>query len=236
MAGAIAGGAAIGAGSAAVGGAIGMGVDAHVRGQSWSRQKNVLQRGIRWRVADLRAAGLNPILAAGVIPPPAAPPMMGSSSNLGGDIASGLTAGSKAAKVTKEKGLLTAQTEASTAQAFRNNAEGKNAVEYRAVIGSQAQKMAAEARGAAATALQIEADLPRHQAEAEMWMDPKSRWAMQLKYMLEGTPLMRWNPGRRPGAAGPPGSGRYPPRELERRPFPKSDHPLGPPIKGRYKK
>lgn len=234
MAGAIAGGAAIGAGSAAVGGAIGMGVDAHVRGQAWSRQKNVLQKGIRWRVADLRAAGLNPILAAGVIPPPAAPAMMGSSSNLGGEIASGMAAGSKAAKVSKEKGLLAAQTEASTAQAFRNNAEGKNAEDYRAVIGSQAQKMASEARGAAATALQIEAELPRHQAEAELWTNPATRKIMQGKHMLEGTPLMRWNPGGRQGRSGrPPGSGPYPGRNTDTRPFPKSKHPLGPLIKGR---
>lgn len=48
----------------AVGGAIGMGVDAHARNQSWSRQKRVMQEKYQWAVRDLRAAGLNPILAA----------------------------------------------------------------------------------------------------------------------------------------------------------------------------
>lgn len=47
-----------------LGGAISAGASHAASNLAWSRQKKVLKHQIRWRVKDLRAAGLNPILAA----------------------------------------------------------------------------------------------------------------------------------------------------------------------------
>lgn len=54
-----------GAGAGLIGGALGTGLSFLGASNAWKRQKKVLQRGIQWKVKDLRAAGLNPILAAG---------------------------------------------------------------------------------------------------------------------------------------------------------------------------
>lgn len=212
--------------AAAVGGAIQMGVDAHVRGQNWSRQKNVLQKAVRWRVRDLRAAGLNPILAANMgFGTGGAPSLTGPSGNLGATAAAGLAAGASASTKKSEIAKNIALTESATAAAFKANAEGVNAENYLAVIQSQSQKMAADARGAAAAALQLEYDLPRAQAISDMWTNPVTRPAMQLKHGLQGTPLMRWNPN--------PGRSYSPNEKYEGQRPGRVPHPRGPLIKGR---
>lgn len=48
-----------------LGSALGTGLGFKTATDAWRRQKRVLQKGIQWKVADLRKAGLNPILAAG---------------------------------------------------------------------------------------------------------------------------------------------------------------------------
>ncbi len=208
----------------AVGGAIGMGVDAHVRGQNWSRQKNVLQKKYRWAVRDLKAAGLNPILAAtGGISPGTAPSLTGSSSRLGADTAAGIAAGTGAKRVKSEVSKNTALTEAAEAQGFKAREEGLNAIQQREFIRYSAEKAASEARGAAAAADIMESRVPEMQALEEMWMDPVQRWILQQKYLLQGTPLLRWNPNQ-PG--GPTPNSDRPRRK------PKDDW-RGPPIKGR---
>lgn len=52
------------AGASAVGQAVGFGFGALSAKKAWQRQKKVLKNQIQWRVEDLKAAGLNPILAA----------------------------------------------------------------------------------------------------------------------------------------------------------------------------
>ncbi len=227
MAAALAGAGSTGAGSAAVGGAIEMGVAAHVRGQNWSRQKNVLQKAIQWRVADLRAAGLNPVLAAtGNLGAGTAPSLTGpSSSGLAGAMAAGAGVGIKASKAKQEIATLSAQAKSSTAQAANSTEQALNAAATRPQIHNLVQTSASDARSAKAKADQAEYLLPEYKAMAEMWADPVMGPLLKGKYLLQGTPLMRWNPN---SARGQRGLGDRLPAQ--------STHPRGPLIKGRHGK
>lgn len=186
-AGAIAGGSAIGAGSAAVGGAIGMGVDAHVRNQNWSRQKRILQERFQWMVRDLRAAGLNPVLAAtGGMGGGGAPALTGSASGgLGSSIASGLGAGAQASKASSEAKKNKATEEAATAQAVKLNEEALNAREMRPFIQAQAEKMSHDAKSAEVNLQQMLLKIPELSAMAELFTDPLFRRQMQAKEVVE---------------------------------------------------
>jgi len=181
MAGAIAGAAAGGQASGAVGGIIGMGVDAHVRNQNWSRQKRAMQEKYQWAVRDLRAAGLNPILAAtGGISAGSAPSLGSSNSiGLGNAAASGLAAGTKAKTSNSEIKKNEALTEAAGAQSFKMREEGMNANLMRGYIRAETEKMTSDAKSAAWQAMQQELAIPRLKAEAEMWSNPDDRRRLQ---------------------------------------------------------
>lgn len=71
-------------------------------------QKQVLREGVRWRVRDMRAAGLNPILA--ISQAPGAPPGAMGANQLGASTTGGMAAGSKMDKVDLEREQLRAQT------------------------------------------------------------------------------------------------------------------------------
>jgi len=186
--------------SGAVGGAIGMGVDAHVRNQNWSRQKRVMQEKYQWMVRDLKAAGLNPVLAAtGGLKGASLPAMSQSSSgHLGSSVASGLAAGATASKASSEIAKNRAVEDAATAQSRKANEEALNAKEYRPYIQSQAQRGAADAESARINVEQMRLRIPEMEAIAEMWANPVTRKLMQSKEFLQGTPVFNWNPNKKP--------------------------------------
>ncbi len=180
-------GAAIGAGGGLLGSFIGMGVQQHNLNQNWSRTKRILQEGIRWKVNDLRAAGLNPILAAGggfSGPSGAAP--LGPPMDLGKNIAPGIAAGVSKTKAKSEISANEANAEAGRAAAERQRAGVNTEI-------SQQLKNEADANMAYANAEQVQAQTaitllqqPGAQALSELYTNPYTREAMKMKLMLEG--------------------------------------------------
>lgn len=140
----------IGAGGGLIGSGIDHGVAAHVRNQNWSRQKRVLQESIRWRVNDLRQAGLNPILAASSgLGGGASANMAGSSpSGSGAAIASGMNAGVQAGRAGSEIAAKEAQARMTGAQHDLLRAQEGKIADERALIRQQTAKTAADALSA----------------------------------------------------------------------------------------
>ncbi len=172
-------------------GPIGMGVDAHVRGQSWSRQKNVLQKGIRWRVNDLRAAGLNPVLAAsGGFGGAGSAPSMASSSSAGfaSAAAAGTAAGTGRKRVNSELVRNTALAGAADAMSYKTRQEGINAEAMEPYFRSQAEKMSVDAQTAKIQQDTMAAQLIPLQALADMLKDnvTKEQWQNFQLYQPKG--------------------------------------------------
>lgn len=138
------GGALAGAGIGLLGSGIGYALGNAASNKAWQRQKNVLQKGIRWRVKDLKAAGLNPILAAG-----------GSISGMGGgsvpmtrtsDGSAIASSASSASKIKREMDVLSMQKEA--VQQQRNESNAREMTEYRkqGLLAEQMQATAIQRR------------------------------------------------------------------------------------------
>lgn len=239
MIGAIAGGAATGAASQAVGGAINMGVDAHVRNQNWSRQKRAMQEKYQWAVRDLRAAGLNPVLAArGGIGMGGAPALASSNSggmsNLGGTAAAATAAGVQKARVTSEINKNVALEDAATAQAHKAHVEALNQREMTPFFRAQAEKMGWDAQSAQANMLAQQAALPELQAIADAWNDPKSRDQLISRYVFK--PANWYERAGVTAGAGAYSLGRALDAQLDKLPKPKwsRDPNYKQPKQGRY--
>lgn len=95
------GAALIGAGGSFAGGVAGLVAADIASDKAWNRQKAMMQRKYQWQMADMRKAGLNPILAAGATPGMLTPPVQQT-----GDIASSarsaVSHGMKAAMLKKQ--------------------------------------------------------------------------------------------------------------------------------------
>lgn len=181
----MAGGSAIGASSQAVGGAIGMGVDAHVRGQNWSRQKNILQHQIYWRKKDLEDAGLNPVLAASSGLGGQTAPSLGGSNSVayGSNLGAGMASGAKAALAGSEKARNIAQTAAASATANNQNQQAINRGVETPYIRDKANQQAWDAKSAQSNFEKINLELVPMRAMSEMLMDPKRRKMWQSKQL-----------------------------------------------------
>lgn len=141
--------------------------------QAWKRQKKVLQNQVQWRVADLKAAGINPILAAsaGLGGGGGASVGMAQSPDFAGAITKGAGVGAEASKVSSAKSLLKQQAET---QRYQQESLVAQALSYDA----NASKAEADARISRAQAAEYE-------AKAEVWTNPESRKILQDRYMMD---------------------------------------------------
>lgn len=183
-------------------------------------QREVLQNSVRWKVADLRAAGLNPILAAtgGGLGGSSAPggvvaqvPNFGAIGSAGTE---GYRAGAGAEKDTAEAGragnqskaaqtqadLNTASIESVKAQAERNR-EGINTEKaHQNFFNMQAVAASASADQAAANTALLQARKPEAQRIADMWSDPYMGRIMQWRHLVAPSGFIA-------GGGAPPGQG-----------------------------
>lgn len=176
-------GAIIGAVNDTLGGIAQTVVNHRFSDQSWKRQKKVLQNQIQWKVNDLRAAGLNPILAASSALAGGAPGVhTPQSADFGGGVSRGTSAGISARKVSPEVKALQAQTQANNAaaqaSAMRAGREAEATNTERTM--QAAQRAAAEASSANARQTEMATtlarqELPKARAMAEAWQSPALR-------------------------------------------------------------
>lgn len=104
------GAALIGAGSAFQGGVAGAIAGDIASDKAWNRQKAMMQRKYQWQMADMRKAGLNPILAAGASPGMLTPPVQDTSS-IASSARDAVSSGMKAAAMKKQLKQLDLQNE-----------------------------------------------------------------------------------------------------------------------------
>lgn len=86
-------GGAIGAAGSVVGGLLGQSASAQANEQNYQAQKEFAQNGIRWRVADAKAAGLHPLAALGAQTPSYTPSAFVGDTSWMGDAAQALGQG-----------------------------------------------------------------------------------------------------------------------------------------------
>lgn len=158
----------ISAGISAVGGIIG-GIGGSVLGSLSSQKQAKDQRRFIERMratayqatmADMRAAGLNPILAYKTGPTPIGSAAMGMTPDFGQAIASGVTSAARAAKVGLERKQIRATTAKTKREALRTEFQARIEAEKfnaRAITGN----ILANTRETTAKAQLLEAQIPR---------------------------------------------------------------------------
>lgn len=193
--------AGVGAGGGLLGAGLGWGAAASEGNKAWRRQKTLAQNAIRWRVNDMRAAGINPILAvspgagasaAGVNMP--RPP------DFAGAMSQGARAGMEAFMSGAEKRKKKTAGDVNSAQAGLMNSQ---AAERRRMAGLISEQMVTERHRRHALDRQAERDanqsrLYDFEAQAagervhaarglgEMWTNPFTKKAMQAKELIRG--------------------------------------------------
>lgn len=188
-------GAAVGAVSEANQQAAGYFMAREASDQAWKRQKRVLQNQIQWRVADLRAAGLNPILAAqsafgGGAPSVAQTQVPQSRASAGAE--AGINAALKGTQREQAKaGIRNLDSDSKLKTAATTTELGKQ-VQLQAA----AEQSIATARREEAMQKLIEAQSVGAEGIAEMWETPGIRQIMQGKQLFNGVPLPRRLPGK----------------------------------------
>lgn len=175
--------AAGGAAGGLLGGGLSWGQAVTEGNKAWRRQKTLAQQGVRWRVSDMRAAGLNPILA---VSPGSSAPSGGVNMPGTVDFASALARGAEAATSARSKSKIPKK---DVSQAELNNAAKGQADAAAKAQNMQAVLHAANARVSAANHDLLQSQLPEARAKADAWSNPKTRQSLVNKYTLGGSNL-----------------------------------------------
>lgn len=179
-------GAGLGAGIAASNSAIQGAVAIKEANKAWQRQKTVLQNSIRWRVADLRAAGLNPILAAQSGLGAGGAPSVATAKlpDMGNAASSGARAGAQAALAKSQKENLAASSSAMGAKKELDQ-EATNTEKVRqASLAATAARESATANQTNTNTRLLELGMPQKQWEANFYGDPRNSDALKAKHLL----------------------------------------------------
>lgn len=189
-----------------VGGAVTYGLNVAASNDAWRRQKRVLQNQIQWRVADLRAAGLNPILAAGSFLGGGAPSVVAArATDIGQAGAAGAASATKAYKSKAERELarsaggqakagtksLLTQADANTAQAALAYANADLARESRVTQLSIQRNNTEQANMASAGALErnanrrlLEERYPQIKIRSDIARHPVGKRVLQAQELM----------------------------------------------------
>lgn len=176
------------------------GISKDLSDQAWKRQKTVLKKQIRWRVKDLRKAGLNPILAAGSSLGGGAP-SVATGSSAGPDLGDAVRTAAQTYTANRSKKAEIAGLEAGAVNnsAQAGAADAAAAVSREAIITQQTQQdlnkatagaAAANASVAMENAALLRTDLEKRKSSSEIYENPFTRKIMQAKEMLQGTPFI----------------------------------------------
>lgn len=194
--------AAAGAAGGLLGGGLSWGASVTEGNKAWRRQKTLAQNAIRWRVRDMKAAGLNPVLAinpgAGASAPNvnmAQVPDFASSMARGADAAIGAVKGKASAEKDKTQAktnvtqadVNNAQVAAVQAQADRTRAGVNTEIAQQEALRRQAEASAANAKVAEANEDIIRARQPEAESIGRLWSDPNWETIMRWKHIITGT-------------------------------------------------
>lgn len=159
--GSIVGGIAGAAGSV-VGGLLGQSASAQASAQNYAAQKEFAQNGIRWRVADAKAAGLHPLAALGAQTPSYTPSALVGDTSWMGDAAQSLGQGIGRAAEAKMTARERARERAVADQSIALSMETKRLQnEYlQTQISAQKQDMALQLARSAAMAVRTQQAVP----------------------------------------------------------------------------
>nr|UXQ88003.1 MAG: DNA pilot protein [Microvirus sp.] len=145
--------------------------------KAWDRQRKVLQNQIQWRVADLKAAGLNPILAAnsGLGAGGAPAPVQPNIPDFGASASRGIKTASEKSLRESQKNTNSAQASALDAQTGLSHEKSRTEqVQQRALLAG-IQQATSNSRNMDSLRHLNEARLPMESFKASLAMDPRFR-------------------------------------------------------------
>lgn len=189
-----------------LGGGLSWGAAVTEGNKAWRRQKTAMQNQIRWRVADMRAAGINPILSvspgAGASAPSVA---MARTPDFAESMASGARAGTDAMRSRFQKkqseagvrqadsvvGANNAQAEATRVRANLDAEKILTEGFTRAMMENQADMYSANATKARAEAAMSTAMLPKVRAEGKNYSGDLERAMRAILFFDAKGPLQR---------------------------------------------
>lgn len=148
--------------------------------QSWKRQKKVLQNQIQWRVNDMKAAGLNPILAAQSAFGGGAPSVATAQAGLQSG-ASGAARGAEALTKRSVRAANEASAQSALAAAELAGEKQNTEIAQQAALARQAELAANNAKVAETQNRLMKLGIPAAQGKSELWTDRVWREFMKAR-------------------------------------------------------